>query len=59
MFQCKNTGNCVSETSICDGNDDCRDGSDERNCGALNFVLTIHRVRKKCHFIFACNSAKF
>uniref|UniRef100_T1J2Z9 Serine protease 12 n=1 Tax=Strigamia maritima TaxID=126957 RepID=T1J2Z9_STRMM len=30
-FTCTN-GVCVSETEICDGNDDCSDGSDEKDC---------------------------
>uniref|UniRef100_A0A8C1CVF5 Low density lipoprotein receptor-related protein 8, apolipoprotein e receptor n=2 Tax=Cyprinus carpio TaxID=7962 RepID=A0A8C1CVF5_CYPCA len=33
MFQCRNRM-CVASTSICDGDDDCGDGSDEEKCTA-------------------------
>ena len=31
-FTCDN-GHCVRESNKCNGNDDCGDNSDERNCG--------------------------
>lgn len=28
-FQCLNTSNCIKQSYVCDGENDCRDGSDE------------------------------
>ena len=32
-IRCKSTGRCVHPASICNGYDNCRDGTDEENCG--------------------------
>ena len=35
QFLCKLTGGCVSLTAVCDGKQDCDDGSDEQQCREL------------------------
>ena len=33
-FECTN-GNCIDDRMVCNGNNDCEDGSDESECGKL------------------------
>ena len=34
-FRCKRSGQCFSPYYVCDGYDNCPDGTDEENCGKL------------------------
>ena len=39
-WQCPNE-KCIPKLSVCDGEDHCGDGSDERNCGKLVFMTVV------------------
>ena len=51
QFECT-SGECIDERRRCDGTPDCRDQSDERNCGMLVQCQSIKAVH-------SCGSGSF
>ena len=41
QFQCLQDGRCIPESWTCDGETDCLDASDERNCPTGNFIIQL------------------
>ena len=41
QFKCANTGLCIPAFAVCDGNTQCGDYSDERNCSKRYFLLQL------------------
>lgn len=42
-FRCDNLSSCISPSLVCNGVDNCEDGSDERNCRGftLNYIIIV------------------
>ncbi len=38
MYYCTN-GHCIPIPTVCDGHDDCGDGSDEIGCGKSSIIM--------------------
>lgn len=48
QFMCQLSGTCVSIRSVCDGKEDCEDGSDELGCTETQSGDD-HKVRYACY----------
>ena len=44
-FKCKTSGVCIRSQYVCNGQNNCHDGSDEQNCGTVCDKQTLHNVR--------------
>ena len=55
QFKCKSVNRCISNIQLCDGENDCSDGSDERNCSKS--LLCIVRAVWSYHNYDYCASS--
>ena len=58
QFECDN-GDCVRSSYVCDGENDCKDKSDERSCPTTIFATLVPTSQTTCSPLdFICNNGK-